>query len=120
MAPLKWGRRLKKTDSSFDAEEMPLKDMGFQELIAKGDELLRKGQEMFLDGTGGMARSVPWLAPLPNSSDPSMFTFGCQNPLNVKREGRVRWSSLSPSNSDSENSEEASADQGFQGHSTRR
>ena len=131
----------KATGYEADPEEEPLKNVPFNELIAKADDLLRRGKEMFLAGTEGMARQVPWLAPLPNSEvhDPNMFVFGNKIPdvssvgdglflppvletawCKCDRKGRVRWCSLSPGGSDSENPSEAVAEQGFQGHSTRR
>ena len=108
-------------DGFCDAE-FPLKDATFEDVINNGDELLKRGQEFLLQGTAGMAQAVPWLAPLPNSSDPNMFAFGISPHANSVPRGRTRWRSMSPDESEPENPNQNPAGDslGFQGHSIRR
>jgi hypothetical protein len=106
-----------RTGEAFHDEEFPLKDATFEDVIKNGKDLLERGRELLLEGTSGMAQSVPWLAPLPNSSDPNMFVFGANAPINSVPRGRTRWRSISPDQSDSES---PTSEWGFQGHSIRR
>ena len=68
----------KKTGQEWHSEEMPLASKSFSELISEGDSLLELGRKVLEEGSAGMAAPVPWLAPLPNSSDPNMFKFGLE------------------------------------------